>query len=234
MRSLGSAAGDLAERHLQSEVPPEDVGARAEQRHLHDPPPARRALLQHGGEEPAQGGQPGDVVTDAAPRVERRALVVGHLHGEPGPGPERSDVVGGAVPLGAAQPVAADAAVHEMRMALDGRRGLQPEPVEGVGAEVADEDVGRGEQVLEVLPSLGSAQVEHDAAFAPVVEREGRVRHVAVDAQRPEHLAHGVARRGLDLDDVGSPVGQQRSGRRCGDPDAQLDDPQVCEAGEPR
>ena len=80
----------------------------------------------------------------------------------------------------------------------------------------------------------GSAQVEDDAALAPVVEREGRVRHVVVDAQRAEDLAHRVAGRRLDLDDVGAPVGQQRRGRRGGHPDAQLDDPQVGEGREPR
>ena len=183
---------------------------------------------------PGQGREPGDVVADAAAGVERRALVVGHLHREPGAGPERPDVVGGTVPLVAAQPVAADAAVHETRVAFDRGRRLEAEPVEGVRAEVADEDVGGGEQLFETLPAVGLPQVEHHAALAPVVEREGRVRHVAVDAQRPEHLAHRIAGRCFDLDHVGAPVGQQGGRRRSGDPDAQLHDPQVGERREPR
>jgi len=70
-----------------------------------------------------------------------------------------------------------------MGVALDGRHGLQAEPVERVRPEVADEHVGRGEQILEMRPAVGLAQVEHDAPLPPVVEREGRVGHVALNAQ---------------------------------------------------
>ena len=45
-------------------------------------------------------------------------------------------------------------------MPLDGGVRLEVELVERVGPEVADEDVGRGEQALEVLPFVGVAQVE--------------------------------------------------------------------------
>ena len=227
-------ARDLAQGHLQAEVPAQDVGARPQQRDLDDAAAARGPLLEHRGEDPREGREPGDVVADATAGVERRALVVGHLHREPGTGPEGPDVVGGTVPLVAAQPVAADAAVHETRVAFDRGPRLESEPVEGVRAEVADEDVGGGEQLFETLPTAGLPEVEHHAALAPVVERERRVRHVAVDAQRPEHLSHRITARCFDLDHVGAPVGQEGRRRRSGDPDAHLHDPQVGERREPR
>ncbi len=138
-------------------------------------------------------------------------------------------------------------------MAGDGRLGLEAQLVEGVGPQVADEDVGGLEQGVEALAGLGLAQVEHDAALAPVVEGERRVGHVdterhlltvrgtsagaflyrvVVDAERPEHAAHGVAGGRLDLDDLGAPVGHQRGGGRGRHPHAQLDDAQPGERAE--
>ncbi len=80
-----------------------------------------------------------------------------------------------------------------------------------------------------MLATLGIAQVEHDAALAPVVEREGRVRHVVVDAQRSEHATHRITGGRLDLDHVRAPVGEQGRGRRRGHPHPELDDAQVGE-----
>jgi hypothetical protein len=68
-------------------------------------------------------------------------------------------------------------------MALDSGGRLESQAIEGIGPEVADEDVGGGEEVLKVLAVIGLVQVKHDAAFAPVVEGEGRIGHVAVDTQ---------------------------------------------------
>ena len=59
-------------------------------------------------------------------------------------------------------------------------------------------------------------QVEDDAALAPVVEGEGRVGHVALDAQGPEHLAHRIAGGRLDLDRrrrPSRPAGRRPTGR---------------------
>ena len=219
--------GHLAQRHLEPEVPAEDVGARAQQGHLDHPAPPRGPLFEHGGQEAGQRRQTGDVVTDPTARVQRRALVVGHLHRKTRPRPERTDVIGRSVPLVAPQAVPADAAVDETGVAGHRRGRLQAETIERVGPEIADEDIRRRQQVLQMLFVLGPAQVQHDAAFAPIVEGEGRVRHIAVDPQRAEHVAHGVAGGRLDLYDIGAPVGQEgcRGGR--GHPDAQFDDPQA-------
>ena len=51
------------------------------------------------------------------------------------------------------------------------------------------------EELLEVYAVVRVAQVEDDAPLAPVVENEGRIGEVAVDAQRSEHVAHGIAGR---------------------------------------
>ena len=102
------------------------------------------------------------------------------------------------------------------------------------GRQVGQEHVGRGQQLLHPLSVLGIAEVEDHAALAPVVEGEGRVRHLVADAQGPEHAAHRVAGGRLDLDDLGAPVGQQRGGCRRRHPHAELDDPEVGERAEAR
>ena len=112
-------------------------------------------------------------------------------------------------------------------------RRLEVEAVERVGAQVGEEDVRRGEQLLEPVPGLGLAQVEDDAALAPVVLREGGVREVLADPERSEGVAHRIAVRRLDLDDVGAPVRQEGGRRGRGDPHADLDHAQVGQCGEP-
>ena len=191
--------------------------------------PRRVALLEHCREEPGKGGQPADVVADAAARVERDALAAGQLDGEPRTRPEGADVVGRPVAILPAEPVAADTAVDEVGMTRHGRMGLEAKAVEGVGTQVGEEDVGRGEQAVELTARFGFAQVEHDAALAPVVLRKGRVGELLADAERSERAAHGVAGGRFDLDHVGAPVGQQGSSGRGSDPDTELDDTQPVE-----
>ena len=53
-RCAGFGRGDLAEGHLDAEVPPEDVGAGPQQRDLDDLAPAGEALLEHRGEDAGQ------------------------------------------------------------------------------------------------------------------------------------------------------------------------------------
>ncbi len=184
------------------------------------------ALLEHRGEEARQRGQRADVVTDAAAGIQRDAVAVGQLHRQARARPEGADVVGRAVPVRAAQPVPAHAAVHEAGVARHRLGGLEAEPVECVGSQVGQEDVGRREQRVEAGPRFGRAQVQHDAALAPVVLGEGGIREVLPDPERTERVAHRVAARWLHLDHVGAPVRQQRAGRRRRHPDAELHHPQ--------
>ena len=110
--------------------------------------------------------------------------------------------------------------------------GSRPRPSSASGRRLVRKTSAVDEQLLQPLPRLGLAQVEDDAALAPVVLREGGVREVLADAERAEGAAHRVAVRRLHLDDVGAPVGQQRAGRRRGDPDAHLDHAQPGEGGQ--
>ena len=78
-------------------------------------------------------------------------------------------------------------------MALDGGPRFEAETVERVGAQIGEKDVGRREQLLELLLGLGLAQVENDAALAPVVLREGGVGEVLADTEGAEGAAHRIA-----------------------------------------
>jgi hypothetical protein len=106
---------------------------------------------------------------------------------------------------------------------LDGRPRFETESIERVGTQVGQEDVRRREQLVELSLGVGLPQVQDHAALAPVVLCESRVGEVLPDAEGAEGAAHRIAVRGLDLDDVGTPVGQERAGRRCRHPDAHFD-----------
>ena len=227
-------AGHFAQRGLEAQVPPEHVGAGPQQRCLHHASTPGRTLLEHAGENPRQRREPAHVVADAAACVQRYAVAVGQLDRKTGTGPEGTDVVGGAVAVLAAQPVAAHAAVDEARMPRHRLGRLEPEPVERVRAQVGDEDVGRLEQFLEQAALGLVLQVEHHAALAPVVQRERGVRDVGADAERSEGVAHGVAVRLLHLDHVRAPVGQEGRRRGRGHPHAELHYPQVGQGGQTR
>jgi hypothetical protein len=221
----------LAQVGLEAQVPPEHVCPRAQERDLDHPAAPGLAPLEHGRQKPGQRGQAADVVTDAAARVERHPLGVGgQLDRQAGTGPEGADVVGRPVAVLPAQPVPADAAVDQTGVAGHRGLGLQTEPVERVRTQVREEDVGGREECFELIPGLRLAQVEDDTAFPPVVLGEGRVGEVvAADPQRPERVAHGIARRWLHLDDVGPPVGQQGRRRWGGHPHPELDHPQAAQ-----
>ena len=173
-----------------------------------------------------------DVVAHRATRVQR-LTAARELVREPAAGPERPEVVAGAVALGSLQPVSAHAAVDEVRVTRRRRVGVEAELVEHVGLQVGHEHVGVGEELLHPGLTFVGAEIEHDRPLAPVVERVRRVRHLAFHADRPEHVAHRVAARRLDLDDVGTPVGEEPGGGGSRDPHAHLHDPEVGRPGQP-
>ena len=55
--------------------------------------------------------------------------------------------------------------------------------------------------------SVVCRQIEHDAALAAVVHLERRA-HTVFDAEHAAEHPRRIARRRLDLDDVGTPVGE--------------------------
>ncbi len=222
-------AGHLPQLHLQPQIPSKDVRAGAEQRHLDHPTRPCLSLLEHGGQNAGKGGESRDVVTDSPAGVERGPITARHLARETRAGPERSDVIGRTVAVLPAQAVAADTAVDDVGMAAQRFVGMEPELVQRVRPEVADKDVRRGQQIFQALAIAGLPQVEHDAPLPPVVEGEPRVRQVIADPDGAEHVAHRIARRSFDLDDLCAPVGQKGGGRGCGNPHSEFDHPQVCE-----
>jgi hypothetical protein len=64
---------------------------------------------------------------------------------------------------------------------------------ERTGAHVGDQDVGGRQQPVEERVIVEVPQVEHDRPFAPIVDLERRHRHRAVEPDRTEHGALGVA-----------------------------------------
>ena len=187
----------LPESHLEAEVPPEDVGAGAEQRDLDDLAAARQALLEHGGEYAGERGEAGDVVTDPAPGVERVPLAVGHLHREPRASPEGADVVGRAVAFVTLEAVPADAAVDRRGWRATVASGSRSSLSSASGRRLVREHVGGGQEGFHPARAvLGLTKVQDHAALAPVVEGEGRVRQSRTRCRETRRRAR-----------IGSPAG---------------------------
>jgi hypothetical protein len=165
------------------------------------------------------------VVAHATPLIREHTGVGRQGGGDTGTRPERADVVGRPVPLGAVQAEPAHAGVHETGVAGGHAGVVEPGSLEGVEAQVGDEHVGPGDQVLEHLAAALGAVVEADGPLAPIVELERRV-HLVAEGRREvgRHPAERIARQRLDLHDVGAPVGQDAGAARPGDPEAELDD----------
>ena len=95
----------------------------------------------------------------------------------PGAGPERGDVVGGAVGVGAALAVPGDQAVDQRagcRAATDSKS--RPSRAQRAGPDVGEENVCAAEQFERGRASVVGRQVEHDAALGAVVHLERRAR----------------------------------------------------------
>ncbi|MPY92245.1 MAG: NAD(P)-binding protein, partial [Acidimicrobiia bacterium] len=160
------------------------------------------------------------MVAHPAPLVRQGHLLGGQRGGHPGTGPERPDVVSGPVTVGTVEAVAGDARVDEARVARPQCVGVEPGPGQAPGAEVRDEHVGPVHQLGEEAGAGLAAVVEGDRALAPIVELEGRVAVL----EEPVERAERVPGDGLDLDDVGSPVGEDARAGRPRHPEADLDD----------
>ena len=80
-------------------------------------------------------------------------------------------------------------------------------------------DIRSGEQAVEQLAAVVALEVDGDAALAAIAA--GEVDRLAIDKRRP--LAHFVAARRLDLDDIGAELGEQPGGKRPRDQLAQFE-----------
>ena len=165
-------------------------------------------------------------VTHGAALSDRLVHLRGREHvRQPTPGPERRRVVPRVVRIGPPHPVAVPARVHQRRIPLGERLGVEPEALQRTGPEVGEEHVGRLEELVQDGEALLATQVERDRSLASARERDRHVDATAVDADALRHEpAVGIALRPLDADHVGAPVGEQRTRHRHEHPLRELDD----------
>ena len=137
------------------------------------------------------------------------ALLVVHRGDDARPRVVR-DAVTRHVAVRAGRAVAGDVAQHDARIDLAHLVEADAPSFERAGSHRHDDRVGFAHEVEEDLDAFRLAQVERDAALAPVAlpvqERD------AVD-DRPAHLAHVVAAGRLDLEHIGAEVGEQGTQR---------------------
>ena len=137
--------------------------------------------------------------------------------------PERGGVVARLVGIGTAHAVAVAARVHQPREARPHRLGVEPEPSQRAGSHVREQHVGRVEELIEQRAAFGSLQVDRDRALAAIRQRHRQIDPAAVSADPlRREAAVRVAFNALDAHDVGTPVGEQRTGDRHEDPLRQL------------
>ncbi len=209
----------------------EDVGGQRphrgrEQRHVDDRAPPGPLPLEQRGRHAEGEGHRAVAIPHRTPLVDRVVAVRrGQDVGQSPAGPEGRGVVAGPVGVGAPDAVAVTARVDEARVALGHRRGIEAQAPEGAGPQARQENVGRLEQPVQYGAAVVVLDVERKRLLARVGQRHRQVHALALapDALRGQP-AVGVATRGLDVDDVGTPVGEQCAGDRHEHPLGQLDD----------
>ena len=160
--------------------------------------------------------------------VAEALVVVGRGH-DPGPGVV-GDAVGGQVLVGAGHAVPGDGHEDDLRVDLPEVVVAEAAAGQGPGTHRLHHRISGAGQLAEDLDALGRAQVDGDAALAPVgVQEEQRG---ALD-DRPGHLAPVVTGRRLDLDDLGAEV-DERLGDGGGTEDRGLEDPHAGEGARGR
>ncbi len=132
----------------------------------------------------------------------------------------------GRLTQGTLLPVTRTTDVDDLRVRLPHGVDVEAEPGTDPGPQVGDEHVGLSNQFVHHLARLGLGQIESDGALAAVGVLEGQVD--AVDRGRDPggpQSPIGITRLGmLNLDHLGTPVGQNRSGQRDEDEGTDLDD----------
>ena len=174
------------------------------------------------GDERGNGGERTEgacAVVVVGDHVQHRGVVPALRRREAGPRLE-DGVEAGQRSKGAGRAVAGDRHVHQPRVQARQVIPADPEPVHDTRAEVLDDDVGAADEVEEYLVARCALQVEHQRALA------------AVPADEAEELeAERIAARRLDLDDVGTQLGEQQRTERTRDEIAEVEDTDPLEAG---
>ena len=103
--------------------------------------------------------------------------------------------------------VTGDRAVHDPRIDLADILEAELQPRHDAGTELFDQHIRFLKQRPQAITIAFILQVERDALFAPVEQREGR--RLAIEARRAG--AHVLAFRTLDLDHLGAGFGQHQA-----------------------
>ena len=136
--------------------------------------------------------------------------------------PKRTNVVTGAVAIGALQAVARKAAVDQSRKTFDDRSVIKSKTFERSGTHVGNEHIG-GCQESEHLGKTGlGVQIDDHRLLAAVIDLERRHASLIRYAQRTENGSLRITGRRLDLDDLGTPIGHQAGRCRPGNPHTKL------------
>ena len=128
----------------------------------------------------------------------------------------------GAALVGPVLAKAGDAAIDDARVDLAHRLVIDAEPVLDVGFVILDDDVGALGELHEDRPALLALQVQGHCPLVAVQVLE--IGAVAPAAGRVDQLAGG-----LDLDDLGAPIGELAHRRWPGAMRRQVDDAEVIE-----
>ena len=222
-RSSFAGLQGCAPHEEQVQVEADGVGPLPHQRGFDQLASTGSLPIKKGGRHRGGCRHAGGVVAHPAPLKRGVAARGGQQAGDARAGPEGGDVVGGPVGVGTLGAVAGDQAVDETGEPFADRRVVQAEALEGADPQVGDEYVGAGQQVHGNCQALFGTEVHGDAPLGAVVHLEDRVGgHIAT--QHPLEQAARIPRRRLDLDHVGTPVGQNAPSRRTGEPHAELHD----------
>ena len=145
--------------------------------------------------------------------------------------PERGAVVTAFVGLGTSCPETATAHVDYLRVDRTDRVEIQAELGSRPGQIVGEKHITAANQLLEHRPGRRIVQRQADTAFSAVRALHDRKERVAVHvvAEKGDDAALSIAAFGmLDLDDLSTPVGQDRSCRGHERVLRDLEDPHAC------
>ncbi len=189
----------------------------AEQRHVDDGRLARAFAVEERAHDPAGDGHRADRVAEAGAGRVGHVVVVGALDPERDARatPERERVVRALVGVGSACALTRAPHVDDLRVVRPNVVDLDAQLREHARELVREEHVGGRDELGEDLETLVGREVEREALLPPVGVLEQRM-HVGGnrDGSRRRETAHGVAALDvLDLDHLGTPVGQQRRRR---------------------
>ena len=167
----------------------------------------------------------GDVLRLVGRRLRRRVGVLAGDIGQPARA-RQGQLAGIGVAQSTVQPEVGQRHAHRVRISGGQVIVVDAQSLGAAGSQPADHHAGRAQQRCQQLASALGPQVEHDRALAGV---EGKEERTGIEVRPPGGERADCARRitvtrALDLDDVGTPVGEQPGAERRGDSTSDLDD----------